>query len=72
MNDFTDRFNVAKMRQLVEDVPTVFAQVRTELLAFAAFLGQSVINNEARRPSGSAGHGGDDHANVGADKQSGD
>jgi hypothetical protein len=30
------------MQQLVEEVPTVFAQVREELLAFAAFLEQSV------------------------------
>ena len=40
-NIYTFRFNIAKMRRLVEDVPMVFSRVRTELLAFAAFLEQS-------------------------------
>ncbi len=41
-NIYTFRFDAAKMQQLVEDAPTVFAQVRAELLAFLAFLEQSL------------------------------
>jgi hypothetical protein len=40
-NIYTFRFDIAKMQQLVEDAPTVFARVRKELLAFAAFLEQN-------------------------------
>ncbi|MBM3237855.1 hypothetical protein FJZ31_16320 [Candidatus Poribacteria bacterium] len=41
-NIYTFRFDVTKMQKLLEEVPLVFAQVRAELLAFAAFLETSV------------------------------
>lgn len=41
-NIYTFRFDAAKMQQLVEDVPTIFARVRVELLAFVVFLEQSL------------------------------
>ena len=39
-NVYTLQFDAATVQRLVEEAPTVFAQVRSELLAFAALLEQ--------------------------------
>ncbi|MDI6735936.1 MAG: hypothetical protein QME42_07065 [bacterium] len=39
-NVYAFRFNPAKLQHLVEQSPTMFSQVRQELLAFANFIGQ--------------------------------
>ncbi len=39
-NVYTFKFDPTKVQKLVESVPSVFAQVRAELLAFADFLEQ--------------------------------
>lgn len=48
-NIYAFRFEATKMQELVEEVPMVFEQVRAELLAFAAFLEQSVLMNEEEK-----------------------
>lgn len=45
-NVYTLQFDAAKVQRLVEEAPTVFAQVRSELLAFAAFLEQQARMDE--------------------------
>jgi hypothetical protein len=37
---YTFKFDAAKLERLAEGAPTVFAQIRTELLAFSNFLKQ--------------------------------
>ncbi len=37
-NVYTFRFDPIKVQKLIEDIPTIFSQVRTEMLAFADLL----------------------------------
>jgi len=43
---YTFQFDVSKMKRLVENAPTVFRQVRSELLAFTSFIEQRVQEGE--------------------------
>ena len=45
-NVYAFRFDLAKVQQLVQGVPSVFSQVRVELLAFADFLEQQAPADE--------------------------
>ena len=53
-NVYAFRFDQAKVQKLVQGVPTVFSQVRAELLAFADFLEQQAPTDGKRkgRPQG--------------------
>lgn len=44
-NVYTFRFNPVKMQRLAQKAPSVFSQVRAELLAFADFLEASASNS---------------------------
>jgi hypothetical protein len=47
---YTFEFDAAKMQRLVEGAPTVFARVRSELLAFANFLKQQAELPQSSEP----------------------
>ncbi len=46
-NVYTFKFDPMKVQRLIEEAPRVFYQVRAELLAFANFLEQQVLTDDA-------------------------
>ena len=47
-NVYTFKFDPIKVQRLIEKAPRVFSQMRAELLAFANFLEQQVLTDDAR------------------------